>query len=163
MNSYFWRLATVAFMGLAGLVAVGAARADDVPLDKLPKAIVQTLKKRFPDAEMTKAVKEGDKDKTVYEVSLKRKGHNIDVNLSPDGQIQQIEQEIGFTDLPKVIADAINAKYAKAKFKTIEQVIHVKDGKESLDLYEFLLVTPANETFEVYVSPAGKITSETKK
>ena len=168
MRVNLWRLTALALLGfsLTGpswLICNVRADEEVVPLDKLPKAVVESVKKRFPDAELVKAEKETTDGKTAYEVSLKKKGLAIDVTLSPEGQIQSIEQEIAMKDVPKVVADAFNGKHAKAKVSLIEQVIHVKDGKESLDYYEFHVVTPDNQTIEVLVTPAGTIKSEPKK
>lgn len=162
MREYLRRLTILAAFGFTATSLVQATE-EAVPLDKLPKAVVDTVKKRFPDLPMVKAEKETTNDKTVYEVSLKNKDRNIDVTLTPEGQIQSIEKEIGIQDVPKVVADAFNAKYDKAKVKMIEEIIHVKEGKESLDYYEFHLTTADNQTVEVLINPAGKITSEPKK
>jgi len=165
MRDYSRRLAVLAALGLSvasamGLIGDVRAQEEVVPLDKLPKAIVESVKKRFPGLEMVKAEKETEKGKTVYEVSLKNKERNIDVTLTPEGQIQSIEKEIGLQDVPKVVMDAFNAKYDKAKVKVIEEIIHVTNGKESLDYYEFHLTAANNQEIEVLVNPMGKITGE---
>src|SRR4051812_1069756 len=119
---------------LALFVLAAAVRADEekVPLDKVPKPVLEAAKKRFPKAEIKGASKETDKDKTVYEVTFKQDGKNIDVTLTPDGTITLIEQEVAFKDLPKPVADTFTAKYPGAKYSIIESVAKAEGGKETL-------------------------------
>lgn len=156
------RLTLAAF---AILLAASASLADEekVPLDKLPKAVSAAVKKRFPKAEFVEAAKETEKDKTEYEVTLKEGGKKIDVMLTPDGTITVIEKEIAATDLPKAVAEALEMKYPKATYKIVEEVIKVKDGKETLAYYEALLVAADKKTYEVEVEADGKIKAAGEK
>jgi hypothetical protein len=155
-------LATVA---VCLFVFAAPVRADEekVPLDKVPKAVLEAAKKRFPKAEVVGASKEAEKEKTVYEVELKQGGKTIDVTLTPEGVITTIEQQIDAKDLPKAVAEALDKKYPKAAHKIIEAVYAVKSGKESLDFYEVLLVTSEKKEVEVQIFPDGKIKAEEEK
>src|SRR5262249_8231250 len=120
----------------------GVIRAyDDVPVDKLPKAIVDALKKRFPKGELASASKSGEGDKTAYEVSVKEGALKADVNLTNAGVITGMEKQIAEADLPKAIAAAVKAKHPKGTVKTCEEVIAVKDGKEEIEYYEVVVET----------------------
>ena len=154
-------------IGLAVVVVVtasGIARADDnVPVDKLPKAVVDTLKKRFPKGELTKASKSGEGDKTTYEVSVKEGTLKADVDLTAAGAITGMEKQIAEADLPKVIAAAVKAKQPKGTVKTCEEVIAVKDGKEELEYYEVVVETPDKKTVELEIEKDGKVRKENAK
>jgi hypothetical protein len=147
---------------LALFVLAAAARADEekIPLDKVPKPVMDAAKKRFPKAEIKGASKETEKDKTVYEVTFKQDGKNIDVTITPDGAITLIEMEVAFKDLPKPVADAFNTKYPGAKYSIIESVTEVKDGKETLAYYEAHLTTKDGKAMEAEVFPDGKLKGE---
>jgi hypothetical protein len=148
-------------LGIGMVLALNAtctwAGEEKVPLDKLPRAVVEAVKKRFPKAELVEAVRETEDGKTEYEVTVKDGGTKIDVTLTPEGTITLLEKEIAARDLPKGVADAIEAKYPKATLKTIEEIVRVKDGKETLDYYEVLLTTADKKTLEVEITPAGQI------
>ncbi|AMV24337.1 hypothetical protein VT84_08065 [Gemmata sp. SH-PL17] len=150
---------------VAFVLGTAPVRADEekVPLEKVPKAVLEAAKKRFPKAEVIGASKETEKDKTVYEVELKDAGKTIDVTLTPEGVITTIEKQIDAKELPKAVTDALEKKYAKATFKIIESVYSVKDGKEALDYYEVLLVTAAKKEIEVEILADGKIKHEEEK
>src|SRR6266480_1118590 len=138
-------------VALIGLVSAGRLAADEekFPLDKLPKAVTEAVKKRFPKGEMTEAAKESENGKTVYEVTVKDGGTKIDVTLTPDGTITMLEKEVAAKDLPKEVTEAVEKKYPKATYKLAEEVIKVEDGKEKLSYYEVVVVTADKKTLEI--------------
>jgi len=151
----------LALTAVAGLVLTrGSVQADEetIPLDKLPKSVAAAVKKRFPKAEWIAAAKETDGKKTEYEVILKNEGQKIDVTLTPEGMILQMEKEISAKDLPKAVTKTLKKSYPKAVFKRVEEFITVKDGKETLEFYEVLLGIE-KKTVEVKVDSGGKIIS----
>ena len=123
------------------LGSLSAARAGEekLSLDKLPRAVSDAVKKRFPAAELTKASKETEGGKTEYEVVIKDGGTKIDVIVDPSGAITAIEKTIAVGDLPKAVRAALDAKYAGATCRGAEAIIKVKDGKEAFDCYEVVL------------------------
>jgi hypothetical protein len=148
---------------LAALLVPGL-RADEekVPLDKLPKTVVNAVKDRFPRGELVEASKETEDGKTEYEVSLKRGEHHIDVMVTPEGKITLIEKTIDIDDLPKKVSAAVKAKHPKGKVTKAEEVITVSDDKETLDYYE-VDVEENGKSVEIKVLINGKIKAEEKK
>jgi hypothetical protein len=157
--------AMVACVGLAGLLVVSGARAgeESIPLDKLPKAVVAAVKKRFPKAEMTEAAKETEGDKTEYEVTLKDGATKMDVMLTPEGKITLIEKTIAVKELPKAVAEAVSKKYPKSTIKTAEEVTKVTDDKEALDYYEVLVGTSMEKNYELKIGADGTIKETEEK
>jgi uncharacterized membrane protein YkoI len=159
MNSLVSRLAAGVIVAL--LVLLGASsRADEekVPLDKVPKAVVDAVKAKYPGAKLLGAAKETEKGKTTYEVALKHKGHKYEVALTAEGTILEVEKEIAVKDLPKAIKEALTAKYAKATLKTAEE-IHKGDKLT----YEVHLVTVEGQRMEVVLDPSGKVLHEERQ
>src|SRR5437660_12809324 len=113
------RLAWLTLAVITGLVVGRGVRADEekVPLEKVPKEVMDAVKARFPGAKLHGASTEKEDGKTVYEISLTYKDHHHDVTLQPDGKIVSIEREIAAKDLPKAVAEALAAKYPKATYK----------------------------------------------
>jgi hypothetical protein len=147
--------------GMVVLALIFSARADEekVALDKLPKEVLDAVKAKFPKAELVSAGKEKDNDKIVYEVTLKDGGKNHDVTLTPEGKIVLIEKTIDAKDLPKPVAEALEAKYPKATIKLAEELI--KDDK--ITAYEMVIVTADKKTLEVEFDPKGKFVKEEEK
>jgi len=149
---------------VASVLTRGAwAGEEAIPLDKLPKAVVAAVKHRFPKAKMTEAAKETDGKKVEFEVTLMDGATKLDVMLTPDGKITLIEKVIDAKTLPKAVTAALGEKFPKATFKTVEEVITVTDGKETLDFYEVLLTDANAKAWEVKITPAGKITETEDK
>jgi uncharacterized membrane protein YkoI len=154
-----WLVATVIASALAGAMArADEAKEEKVPLDKVPKAVLDTVKAKFEGAELVSAEKEKEDGKLVYEINLKHKGQKIEVTLTPEGKIVSIEKTIAIKDLPKAVADAVEAKYPKAAIKTAEEV--TQGDKVN---YEVNLVTADKKKVEVLLDATGKILKEEKE
>jgi len=142
----------------AGVAAQGDDKEENVPLDKVPEAVLKAVKAKFKDAELVGAQTEKDNGKLVYEINLKEKGKNIDVTLSPDGKIISIEKTLAAKDLPRPVTEAINSKYPKSEYQRVEEV--TEGGKTN---YEVLLVTADKKKIEILLDRDGKIVKEEKK
>jgi uncharacterized membrane protein YkoI len=158
MRSNFGRI------GLAGLMLISVGgivqakeKEEKIAIDKLPKAVIEAVKKRFPDAKLESAEKETEGGKIVYEVELEQKDEELEVELTADGTILEIEQEISVKDVPKAVHDALMAKYPKSEFEKAEKVTKVKDGKDQPAVYEVEVETADDKEYEVTVSAEGKI------
>src|SRR5262245_37045236 len=86
----------VAVFGVAVWAQTQPAGESKVPLDKVPKAVMDTVKARFPEAKLIGASSEKTDDKLIYEVELEFKGLHHDVTLEPNGTLLLIEREIAF-------------------------------------------------------------------
>jgi hypothetical protein len=149
----------VAVISLTLGVVTLALHADEVavPLDKVPKAVLDAVKTRFPQGALTEASKETEGDKVSYEVSVKLAGKNIDVTLTPAGAIMLIEKEIASADVPAAVKTTITREYPNQKFDLVEEVIKVADGKETLQYYEYHGKSADGKEVEVEVLPDGKV------
>jgi hypothetical protein len=148
------------FAAFAGWSSSLHADEQKVPLDKLPGAVANAVKKRFPQAELKAASKETENGKTEYEVAIVDGGTKMDVLLTPDGVITEIEKEIALTDLPKAVRATLEKDYANAKYKKVEEVIKVAAGKEALDFYEIVIEKADNKKVEVQIAADGKVKKE---
>jgi uncharacterized membrane protein YkoI len=156
---------TMVLAALGLFVIAGAGRADEkkIPLDQVPKVVLDAVKARFADAKVTKAETETEEGKTIYEIAITHKGQKIEVEVSPEGKILEYEKQIDPKDMPKAAGDALQGKYPQASYKRVEEVTKVTDGEEKLAYYEVLLVTTEKKKYEVLVTPEGKITKEEDK
>ena len=143
-------------LGIACIAA--AAIADEpVPLNKLPKQVVDELKAKFPNASLTSAHKTKSDGQVVLEVAIKEGGKKLQVKITPLGAIQHIEREIGEKELPAAVAAAIAKKAAKATVRTVWAGHILKDGKESLDYYWVELQTVAKRSLELEFDLEGTL------
>lgn len=143
------------------LLAPSAARAEDKPkdLDKIPKAVMDTLKSKFAKAEITKWTKETENGTVVYDIEFTQEGRKCEMDIKEDGTIINIERAIEAKDLPEAVTKAIDKKYANSKLK---EIMEIKAGKEEkLEGYEVVLETADKKSVEVTVAPDGKIVEDT--
>ena len=77
-----------------------------MPLDKLPKAVVEAVKKRFPKAEMIGAAKETEDGKTEYEVTIK------DGGKTRNGSIRACPTGLGIATTSRLMMSPIHVRCA---------------------------------------------------
>ena len=144
------------------MLAPARARADEekIAVGDLPKPVVDAVKKKFPDAEMTGASKETEEEKTTFEVELKAGEKMMDVSLTPEGEFTEIETMIAAKDLPEAVSKTIMTQYPKAEIKKAEEILSYEAGKETKS-YEVILEVEGDddedEMMEVKLSPEGKV------
>jgi len=153
------RLGWVAAAVAAGLVlAVAVSQAEDkVDPDKIPKAVMDSLKAKFPKPEITKCTKEKEGGAVVYDIEFKQDGRKCEADIKEDGTMLNFEKEIALKDLPEAVTKAVEKKYPKSTLKEAMEVTEIKDKKEVMDGYEITLETADKKSVEVVVSPDGKI------
>jgi uncharacterized membrane protein YkoI len=153
----------IGFVAVIFMLAVAQAAEEKVAPDKVPSAVMDTVKARFKDAKVTAAAKETEDDKPVYEVTIKVKDQKIDVTLTPAGELLMIEKTIASKDLPKTVAKALLDKYGKAEHKIVEEIFKVEKKKENLAYYEVLLAKADKQLLEVQIDASGKIVNVEEK
>ncbi len=141
---------------LLGLFALSSpARADEtkIKFEDLPKAILKTVKAKFPEAKIRGASKEVEGGETRYEVEMTVDGKNVDALFEPDGEIEAVEKEIDADDLPRAVLKAAKAKFPKGKIEKAEEIT-LEDDRV---VYELIIAAEGKENVEVLLSPSGKI------
>ncbi|MCI0700201.1 MAG: hypothetical protein L0241_03840 [Planctomycetia bacterium] len=128
--------------------------------DEIPKKVMDTLKAKFPKAEITMWTKEKEGDKIVYDIEFKQGKQKFEADIFGDGTIHNWEKEIAEKDLPKPVREAVDKKFPKATLKEIMEVNEVKDGKDKLEGYEIVLETADKKMVEVMIAPDGKVLEE---
>jgi hypothetical protein len=149
-----------ALLVAVGFVLSGAvSRAGDEPkdLDKIPKAVMDALKAKFPKAKISKWTKETEKGKVVYDIEFKEDGKKAEADIEEDGTVQNFEKEFDAKDLPRAVTEAVEKKYPKAKMKEVMEITEIKDKKEVHGGFEITLETADKKSVEVTVARDGKI------
>jgi len=152
---------SVVLLGAFALfVFVGTAvRADEeaVPVDKIPKAVMDALLAKFPKAKIDKCTKAKEGDDIVYDIEFKEGDRKCEADIKENGTYINYEKAIAAKDLPKAVKDAIEKRYPKAKMTEIMEETEVKGKDEKISAYEVVLETADKKEVEVRVSPEGKI------
>ncbi len=154
-----------------------AEKEENVPVEKLPKAVTEAAKKRFPKAELRSAVlaRPGsewlrpDQDKEVYILDMKERCDVprypfflIALTVTPAGDITDIYKEIVLPKMPKEVKQFLEKNYPWETIQEIREVIKVKEGKEKLEHVQVFLSTADNRTRVFLFSPEGEFVKEEK-
>ena len=118
------------FLGICGLLLFIAsaeirAKEEPVPEDKIPKAVMDALKSRFPKAKIDKCVKEKDGDDVIYDIEFKQEKRKCEADIKEDGTYINFEKAIEAKDLPKAVTQAIEKRYPKATLKEVMEETEV--------------------------------------
>ena len=157
MRKFLGRLMAVAAM----VVLTGTmlrAEEEKVALDMLPAAVVKAIKAKYPKAELVAAETGVEDGKKQFEVDIKNGKHELELTLSPEGKILVVERVIAAKDLPKVVEEALEAKYPKSKIEKVEEVS--KDDKVAS--YEITVTTADKKKVEAEFDVKGKFIDEEK-
>jgi uncharacterized membrane protein YkoI len=161
MRSYLGGLLTFAVLGLLGLTVAVRAEDEKIPLDKVPKVVLDAVRAKFPKAEIVAAEK-GDQDgKIVYEFDLKQGDKKWEAAFTPEGKFVSTEEEVKEADLPAKVSDAFKKKYPGAKVVAIEKET-TGEGADAKVVYEIVIEAKKGK-LEVQFSPNGKFLGEEAK
>ena len=113
--------------GIAALaLSCGPAPAQDsvekiIDLSEVPKAAMTAARAAAGDVELTVGNTETKGSKTVYELRGRMAdGRMLEVDVFADGTIEEVEREIDPAEVPKVVMDAVRAKYPGFSAKRVE-------------------------------------------
>lgn len=162
MRHFLARFVAGTALALLILAAVRPAAAENVPLHKVPKPVLDAVRARFENARIVRADKDLEDGKLLYEVTIRQQGRNMDVTLTSEGVILLIKTEIAARDLPEPVARALEHRYPKATYKVVEEAVKLEGRQETVAYYEVLLVTAQRKTLEVHVDTEGTVLKETR-
>jgi outer membrane lipoprotein-sorting protein len=137
---------------------------ENVALDKLPKAVTEAARKRFPGKALGSAVlaRPGsewlrpDQKQALYILVLSNGRLRIVPSVTPGGEVTEILNEIKATDLPKAARETLDKDFPGETVAEVLQFIRVKGGKEELEHIKVFLSAPGSRTRVLLFSPEGK-------
>ena len=151
MKTKFWITTVLATF----LIAFSQANASEKVVNKhqVPKTVLETFDKAYPNAKEVEFGKEMIEGKAVYEVEYKENGREYEILYDSDGAILQKEETIDVKTLPEGVVQAIFQAYPKA---TIEEAKKVMKHDGTVTGYEVEIKTEGKE-FELELDTYGKI------
>ncbi len=82
------------FVLLASFICIPFASADRaIPEDQLPPAVVRVLDEYFPTATITAVEMDSDNGRTSYEVRIQYKEIRLEVDVSAEGKILDVDMD----------------------------------------------------------------------
>jgi len=125
-----------------------------IAVEDLPSSVRDAITSSFPEGIIHDVSLEDENGTDVYEAEIVENEHKYDVQISLDGEILEIEQEIEPENLPETIAESIYAEYPGAGILIAEKVT-----RGQVTVYE-VEVLSSGRKIEVEIDDNGKIIEE---
>ena len=135
----------------AALSGMCVAQEKRIERSALPAAVARTVDQETRGATVKGFSTEREHGKQVYEAETVIDGHTRDIEIAPDGTLNEVEEEVAFGSLPEGVKQGLTSKAAGAKITKVESL--TKGGK--LVAYEATTLTTGGKRGEVQVGPEG--------
>ena len=126
---------------LAGLALIAGARAaaaqaagseHTIPAARVPAAVKSAFHRAYPNAVVRRYSTEVENGKTIYEVESSEGATKRDLDISPEGQILEVETQVTAAQLPAAVRTA--AESGGAHIQTAELVVAGADTTYELKI-----------------------------
>jgi hypothetical protein len=161
-----WKLVAMAvFVGAMVAIVTYAAKAEKDKKMQLPAAVKAALSRLYPQAQIDEAELE-DEGVKVYEVELELGSEELELMMTPDGMLVEVETEISMDALPPAVAKAITEAAQGAKIEEVSKevtyaVVKLVKLDKPQTSYEAELTKDGAEC-EIEVAADGKVLEQSK-
>lgn len=140
-----------------GRVAQPETRYEPMPLppqDQNPQVAIEVLKKLYPAAVVTAVKEELEDGVPVLEIELQVDGKRCEIEITREGIVRKVEEEIPQDALPRPVADALADLHPQAVIRTA-----IRKSQAELVTYEVELDV-GGRRLEVAFTPAGAVVEQ---
>lgn len=88
----------------------------------LPPAVEQALQRQLDGATVKGFTTEKEDGKVFYEAELMVEGHSKDILFDPNGQVQEVEEEVAFDSLPVEVKAGLRTGSKGGKIAKVESL-----------------------------------------
>jgi hypothetical protein len=129
---------------------------EEIDMEKVPKEAKEAADQAVPKAKWTDAYTSKEDGDTYYELEgTDDKDRYVWIQVDAEGNVYEIQTEIGQKDVPKAVTKALTAKVPKFEIKTVYAV--AEDDRDKVTEYHFEGKRPKDEDdIMVGVSADGK-------
>lgn len=130
---------------------------EDAPiaLEKTPPAVQAAIAKTLAGQKPDKIVMEDEDGKQIYEVTFHVNGQERSADITPAGDVLELESDLAVTSLPAPVTSAILKKYPGAKIGEASDV-----SANGAQFYEAGIKLADGSEHELQVSADGAIRSD---
>jgi hypothetical protein len=151
-------LTVAGFLAVLGLASGTRAQDEQIPLRRVPKAVMNSARAKFPGAQIKAASEETEDGKPpVFALKMRHQRRTVDATFKVDGTVVLVQTDVTAKELPKVVLRAVESTYPGASISGAEAVKNGPEVKKTADHYEFYLVKADNKPAHVKVAPDGTV------
>ncbi len=136
------------------LTVCAVAKEKKINRTALPPAVEKTVQAQSQDATIKGFTTEVENGKRVYEAEMMINGHSRDIEIAPDGSLNEVEEEVAFDSIPANVQAALTAKAKGAKITKVESL----KKQDKLVAYEAATLK-GTKRGEIQVGPNGQTLS----
>jgi uncharacterized membrane protein YkoI len=118
-----------------------------IAIEKLPHQIVAAVLARFPGAGLLSAEVDTADGLAIFDVTAQFGGARLDITLSNDGDVIEMEQPLAAADLPQLVRDWVGNHFPGASIQ--EAALVVADGALR---YEVMIAKSTPESFDAAIA-----------
>lgn len=130
--------------------------AQKISVENLPQEVVTAFKAKFSIAEKTN----WEIDYDNYQANFVVGKSEFSAKFDKDGKWIETDTYLKPSELPKIIKEALSAKYGELSGYKIDDAIKIEKEKETIYVME---VTRGENTYDVEFDQEGEMTKEDKK
>lgn len=167
MRSSLQRLTAIALISLCFPAATSFAEPSPKTTMKMPAAVEQAFKAKFPKASIETVDSETENGVDIYDFEFKDGELEKEADFAKDGTLLESTLVIEMKDVPKDAMNSIRKAVGDAKMGRVEKVevnCNVKDGKitklAKAELQYAVEIAKDGKHAEVTVDPKGKVVEE---
>ena len=151
MNRLAYPLLTASVLALT---VCAVAKEKKIDRAALPPAVEKTVQAQSQNATIKGFTTDVEDGKRVYEAEMMIDGHSKDIEIAPDGSLNEIEEQVTFDSLPANVQTAFTAKAKGAKIIKVESL----RKQDKLVAYEAATLK-GSKRGEIQVGPSGQTLS----
>ncbi len=113
-------------------LVLAAGCSQTVDLNQVSPPAAEAVKKAFPAASITKATLESGGTPKLYEVGLAQGEQVMEVTVSDDGSVVEVETVMALSEVPEPVREAVTKAVGDGKLFKLEKVEHrgkCREGK----------------------------------
>ena len=99
-------LTVAGLLAMLGLASVTRAEDTVIPVERVPRAVLNAVNARFPGAEVQQATEETQDEKPVYRLGMKHQRHSLNATFRGDGTVVLVETAVSKPALPRAVLRA---------------------------------------------------------
>lgn len=137
---------------ISSLVLIGVSRAQERKINRseLPPQVEQTVKEVSKGATIRGFAQEIENGQPTYEVQMMVSGHSKDVQMSSNGAVMEVEEQVALNSLSPEVTQGLQRLAGNGKITKVESITK----KDKLVAYEAQVKN--GKKSEVQVGPDGK-------
>ena len=119
-----------------------------ITLSESPAPVQDAFRRIAGSAAATKVVREEEHGATEYEIDYKKEGRSCSLRTTPDGDVVEIEQEMGSSAMSATVMKALAHRFPDATVEHAEQVT---------EYHYSLRIVDHGKKRSIEVTPSGRV------